>query len=115
MIIGLDKENYIVSVGKATDTNAYSKKVIDDTYINLATNIYKYERGHVVDLGLKPELTKTQEERIIEKLEVYDQTVDRQWEDYYIREQVEPVERIATVIAQKQELRQELQELLKRE
>lgn len=73
------------------------------------------QNGELVDAI---EIPKTQEEikkerinQIKNQLEVLDSTVDRQWEDYYIRENVTPVERIAVVIAQKEELRSELQSL----
>ena len=66
------------------------------------------------------ELPKTENEikqerlnEIQENLEVLDKTVDRQWEDYYIKNNVEPVERIAVVIKQKEELRAEYQTLEK--
>lgn len=75
------------------------------------------ENDNVVDVV---EIPKTEEEinqeRIEEikiELEKLDATVDRQWEDYYKREGITPVERIATVIAKKEELREELQTLTK--
>ena len=71
--------------------------------------------GELIDVV---EIPKTEEEikqerieEIIAELEVLDNTVDRQWEDYYKRENITPVERIAGVIAQKEELRAELQRL----
>lgn len=57
---------------------------------------------------------KADGERIREiktELKNLDKTVDRQWEDYYIREGVNPVERIKIVITQKEALRIELQKL----
>jgi hypothetical protein len=56
---------------------------------------------------------KRRMEEILEELEQFDKTVDRQWEDYYINNNVEPVERIAVVIKQKEELRAEYQTLEK--
>ena len=74
------------------------------------------ENGKLVDVV---EIPKTQEEinqervkEIKEELETLDNTVDRQWEDYYIREKVTPVDRIAIVITQKEELRKELKLLI---
>ena len=57
---------------------------------------------------------KSKEERMVEiikELEELDKTVDRQWEDYYIRENVTPVERISIIIEQKEILRAEYQTL----
>lgn len=66
------------------------------------------------------EIFKTQEEineeraeEIKTQLEILDDTVDRQWEDYYIRENVTPVNRIYAVIVQKEELREELRKIKK--
>lgn len=56
---------------------------------------------------------KRRKEEILEELEQFDKTVDRQWEDYYIDNNKTPVERIATVIKQKEELRAEYQTLEK--
>lgn len=71
--------------------------------------------GNLIDVV---EIPKTQEEinserakEIKAELQNLDSTVDRQWEDYYIRENVEPVERIAVVIHQKEVLRRELKSL----
>jgi ABC-type Fe3+-citrate transport system substrate-binding protein len=50
-------------------------------------------------------------EDIKEELEKLDVTVDRQWEDYYEREKISPVERIAKVISKKEELRSEFKKL----
>ena len=76
------------------------------------------EKGELIDVV---EIPKTQEEineeRVEEikiELETLDETVDRQWEDYYIRENVTPVDRIAIVINQKKELREELKTLILR-
>ena len=75
------------------------------------------EEDNLIDVV---EIPKTEEEinqeRIEEikiELEKLDATVDRQWEDYYKREGITPVERIATVIAKKEELREELKTLTK--
>jgi lipopolysaccharide biosynthesis regulator YciM len=56
---------------------------------------------------------KRRKEEILEELEQFDKTVDRQWEDYYIDNNKTPVERIAVVIKQKEELRAEYQTLEK--
>lgn len=63
-------------------------------------------------------IEKTQEEldaerinEILKELKELDKTVDRQWEDYYIRENVTPVNRIAVAISEKEDLREELREL----
>lgn len=73
------------------------------------------ENDNLIDIV---EIPKTEEElkqeRIDEikgKLEELDEIVDRQWEDYYIVQNIQPVERIAVVISEKQELRAELQTL----
>lgn len=57
--------------------------------------------------------TEEKIEEIKKQLVKLDSTVDRQWEDYYIRENITPVDRIAVVITKKEELRTELQELTK--
>lgn len=56
---------------------------------------------------------KRRQEEILEELEQFDKTVDRQWEDYYIDNNKTPVDRIANVIKQKEELRAEYQTLEK--
>ena len=73
------------------------------------------DNGELIDVV---EIPKTQEEinneRVEEikyELETLDRTVDRQWEDYYIRENVTPVERIQVVIIEKEKLREELKAL----
>lgn len=75
------------------------------------------KKGKLVDIV---EIPKTEEETAQERieeikseLESLDDTVDRQWEDYYIREKVTPVDRIAVVITKKAELREELKALTK--
>lgn len=74
------------------------------------------ENGNLVDVV---EIPKTQEEvnnerveEIKTQLETLDKTVDRQWEDYYIREKVTPVNRIQVVITEKERLREELKSLI---
>lgn len=71
------------------------------------------ENDNLVDVVEVPKTDEeTKQERITEikeELEVLDKTVDRQWEDYYTREKITPVDRIASAIAQKEELRTELQ------
>lgn len=60
--------------------------------------------------------TEIKQERLNEiqlELEQFDKTVDRQWEDYYIDNNKTPVDRIANVIKQKEELRAEYQTLEK--
>lgn len=73
------------------------------------------KKGELVDVEEMPksqeEINKERAEEIKAELEVLDGTVDRQWEDYYIRENVTPVDRIATVITQKEQLRGELKSL----
>lgn len=76
------------------------------------------EKGELIDVVEIPKTPKEiNEERVEEikiELETLDETVDRQWEDYYIRENVTPVDRIAIVINQKKELREELKTLILR-
>ena len=75
------------------------------------------ENDNLIDVV---EIPKTEEElklerieEILSELKALDGTVDRQWEDYYIDNNKTPVDRIAVVIAEKEELRKELQELTK--
>jgi len=68
--------------------------------------------GYYTDLEERANKKRRMNE-ILEELEQFDKTVDRQWEDYYIKNNVEPVERIAVVIKQKEELRAEYQTLEK--
>lgn len=75
------------------------------------------ENDNVVDVVQVPkteeEVNREKIEEIKKQLSKLDSTVDRQWEDYYIRENITPVDRIAVVITKKEELRKELQELTK--
>ena len=70
------------------------------------------ENDNVVDVVEVPkteeELNQERIEEIKSELEDFDKIVDRQWEDYYIREGVMPVERIRVVISKKEKLREEL-------
>lgn len=59
------------------------------------------------------EIKEEREQEILSELKMLDNTVDRQWEDYYIKWEITPVDRIAVVIIQKEELRKELQNLTK--
>lgn len=77
------------------------------------------ENDNLIDVV---EIPKTQEEinqerenEILTELKKLDDTVDRQWEDYYIKWEITPVDRIAVVITKKEELRKELQNLNKGE
>ena len=58
------------------------------------------------------EIKQEKEQEILSELEVLDDTVDRQWEDYYIKWEITPVDRIAVAIAKKEALRQQLKEVL---
>ena len=74
------------------------------------------ENDNVVDVVEVPkteeELNQERIEEIKSELEDFDKIVDRQWEDYYIREGVMPVERIRVVISKKEKLREELNVLI---
>ena len=109
-----------------------SNWINDNNYIvvsdgsQLANKIMQYfprydfvldENDNVVDVVQVPkteeEVNREKIEEIKKQLSKLDSTVDRQWEDYYIRENITPVDRIAVVITKKEELRKELQELTK--
>ena len=111
MIIGVDKEGYIVSIGILNDKNAFSTKVIENRSLNIVTNDYKYENGEIIDLGLKPEFRKTPEERIKEELEELDKTINRATEDLYELTDTKPYKSTEEVIERKKELRQQLKNI----
>ena len=111
MIIGVDKEGYIVSIGILNDKNAFSTKVIEHRSLNIVTNDYKYENGEIINLGLKPEFRKTPEERIKEELEELDKTINRATEDLYTLTETTPYQSTQEVINRKIELREQLKTL----
>jgi predicted nuclease with TOPRIM domain len=75
------------------------------------------ENDNLIDVVEIPktdeEIKQERIEEIKTELSSLDTTVDRQWEDYYKRENITPVDRIAVVIAKKEELREELKTLTK--
>jgi len=75
------------------------------------------ENDNLIDVEEIPktevEIKQERLNEIQEELEDLDKTVDRQWEDYYIDNDKTPVERIAVVIKQKEELRAEYQAIKK--
>lgn len=111
MIIGVDKEGYIVSIGILNDKNAFSTKVIEHRSLNIVTNDYKYENGEIIDLGLKPEFRKTPEEKIKEELEELDKIINRATEDLYELTDTKPYKSTEEVIERKKELRQQLKNI----
>lgn len=111
MIIGVDKEGYIVSIGILNDKNAFSTKVIEKRNLNIITNDYKYENGEIIDLGLKAEFRKTEEEKIKEELEELDKTINRATEDLYTLTKTTPYQSTQEVINRKIELREQLKTL----
>lgn len=95
------------------DDNSQTAKKIQQLYPR-----YEFvldEEGELIDVEPIPktqeEINQERAEEIKAELKELDGTVDRQWEDYYIRENVTPVDRIATVITQKEQLREELKTL----
>ena len=72
MIIGIDKDSNIISVGIVSDPNAFATKIIPDQRIDIITHNYKYENGKVIDLGLKREFSMTEIEKIDEELKQID-------------------------------------------
>lgn len=76
------------------------------------------ENGVVTDVleiaRSEEEILNEQIEDIKQKLKVLDQTVDRQWEDYYKDTNKEPVERISIAISTKEKLRAEMNNLKNR-
>ena len=123
MLISKTDKNYITRSDMPntnwTDEDYY---VLDDNSELAKKIIEYYPRYELTTSGDRitdvTYIEKTQEEldeerinEILEKLEELDKTVDRQWEDYYIRERVTPVERIAVAITKKQALREELKQL----
>lgn len=111
MIIGVDKEGYIVSIGILNDKNAFSTKVIEKRNLNIITNDYKYENGEIIDLGLKDEFRKTEEEKIKEELKELDKTINRATEDLYALTNTTPYQSTKEVINRKIELREQLKTL----
>ena len=111
MIIGVDKEGYIVSIGILNDKNAFSTKVIEKRNLHIITNDYKYENGEIIDLGLKAEFRKTEEEKIKEELEELDKTINRATEDLYTLTKTTPYQSTQEVINRKIELREQLKTL----
>ena len=112
MIIAVDEEGYIISIGNLNDSNAYSIKNIDDRCLDIKTNNYKYINGKVVDLGLKPELTMTPSEKIKIELEELDKTINRATEDLYFLTNTTPYAKVQETIDRKIELRKDLQNLI---
>lgn len=108
MIIGLDKEYNVISIGKFNDPEAFSLKNVEQQDINIVMYNYKYENGKVIKLGLKREFTITDAERIKEELEELDKTINRATEDLYDLTETTPYESTAKVIERKKELRQQL-------
>ena len=123
MLISKTDKNYITrSDMPNTNWTGEDYYVLDDNSVLAKKIIQYYPRYKLVLSGNEitdvTYIEKTQEEldeerinEILEKLEELDKTVDRQWEDYYIRENVTPVNRIAVAISEKQDLREELHEL----
>lgn len=111
MIIGVDKEGHIISIGILNDKNAFSIKVIEHTSLNIVTNDYKYENGEIIDLGLKAEFRKTAEEKIKEELEKLDKTINRATEDLYTLTNTTPYQSTQEVINHKIELREKLKKI----
>ena len=91
-------DNTIIPLEVLQENPEYSDKPIEELV------------AYYTDLEERASKKKRMEE-ILEELEQFDKTVDRQWEDYYIKNNVTPVERIAVVIKQKEELRLEYQTL----
>jgi succinylglutamate desuccinylase len=113
MFIGVDKNNYIISIGKPNDDEAYEIKMIENQTIDIVTRILKYENGRVIDLGIKPELTMTEEEKILKELKELDTIISRPTEDLYTLTNTTPYKSTQEVIERKEELRLELQNLTK--
>ena len=113
MIISLDKDYNVISVGTLDDPNAFSIKTIEEQDINIAMYNYKYENGTVINLGLKREFSMTREEKIKDELEMLDNTINRATEDLYTLTETTPYESTKNVINRKIELRQQLKNINK--
>lgn len=111
MIIGVDKEGNVISVGNPKDEKAYSIKVLKDRHINIVSNNYRYDNGNLIDLGLKKSMTMTEEEIIKEELMELDKTINRATEDLYELTNTEPYKSTGEVIERKKELRQQLKNI----
>ena len=115
MIIGVDKEGNVISVGNPKDEKAYSIKVLKDRHINIVSNNYRYDNGNLIDLGLKKSMMMTEEEIIKEELSELDKTINRATEDLYTLTRTTPYESTQNVINRKIELRNKLNLLKKGE
>lgn len=111
MIIGVDKEGNVISVGNPRDDKAYSIKVIKDRYINIISNNYRYDNGKLLNLGLKKSMTMTQEDVIKEELAELDKTINRATEDLYELTGTVPYKSTGDAIERKKELRQQLKNI----
>ena len=111
MIIGIDKEDNIISVGLYNDPNAFSVKNVESQDINVVMYNYKYQNGRVINLGLKKEFSMTKEEKIKEELQELDKTINRATEDLYDLTETTPYASTQEVINRKIELRNELKTL----
>lgn len=115
MIIGLDKDYNVMTIGMLAGEDIFSYKNIEEQYIDLEMYNYKYVNGKVVNLGLKREFTMTEEEKILEELQELDKTINRATEDLYELTEVTPYKSTQNVINRKIELRNELNLLKKGE
>ena len=104
----INDDNYIV----VPDGSPLANKIIE---LFPRYDFVLDENDNLIDVV---EIPKTQEEinqerenEILTELKKLDDTVERQWEDYYIKWEITPVDRIAVVITKKEELRKELQSL----
>lgn len=111
MIIGIDEQGNIISIGIREDKNAHSIKVIKDQFIDINRKNYKYDRGRIIELGFKKAFELTTEEKIKEKLNELDKTINRATEDLYTLTNTTPYQSTKEVINRKIELREQLKTL----
>lgn len=111
MIIGVDKEGYVISVGILNDEKADSIKIVQEQTVDIITHNYKYEKGRIVDLGLKPEFAMSNEEKILKELKELDTVINRATEDLYVLTDTTPYKSTQEVIDRKEELRTELKKI----
>lgn len=123
MIVGVDKDYYVVSVGRNSTKkdSIFSYKIVDDKLlsfqtIDLDTYNYRYVDGRIVNEGMKPEaLPKTRLQEIDEELA----SIDSQGVTRHLENQIEASGTYDTIykstrelIDRKNELREERKTLI---
>jgi uncharacterized protein YdcH (DUF465 family) len=117
MIIGVDEQYRVISIGKKTGNKVFAYKIIDKSQeLDLDIYNYKYVNGRIINDGMKPEaMPKTQLQLIDEELAL----IDSQGVTRHLENQIEAsgtydtiYESTRKLIDRKNELREERKSLL---